>query len=143
MHAHNSEICSRLSPISPLRSTDFGVVTYLARLATPNADWEFSTGCKPTQCPNYGWHRHRMLYFACFHTHIPNFRLLCPPFPQNVIFCLLPMAPRADYGDLFVALHSAESRESYSKRSYCWQNAIGARAAAICNILIHAAGERD
>ena len=33
----------------PLKSTDLGVFTYWARLATPNADWESYPGCEPTQ----------------------------------------------------------------------------------------------
>ena len=38
----------------------------------------------------------------------------------------------------FVALHSAESRQSYSRRSRCWQNGID--NARYCCHVIHAAG---
>ena len=38
----------------------------------------------------------------------------------------------------FVALHSAESRQSYSRRSRCWQNGID--NARYCCRVIHAAG---
>ena len=41
----------------------------------------------------------------------------------------------------FVALHSAESRQSYSRRSRCWQNGID--NARYCWRVIHAAGERS
>ena len=41
----------------------------------------------------------------------------------------------------FVALRSAESRESYSRRSRCWQNGID--TARCCRRVIHAAGERN
>ena len=40
-----------------------------------------------------------------------------------------------------VALHSAESRQSYSRRSRCWQNGID--NARYCCRVIHAAGERS
>ena len=41
----------------------------------------------------------------------------------------------------FVALHSAESHQSYSTRSRCWQNDID--NARYCCRMIHAAGERS
>ena len=41
----------------------------------------------------------------------------------------------------FVALHSAESRQSYSRRSRCWQNYID--TARCCHRVIHAVGERS
>ena len=51
----------------PLKSNDFGVFTYLARLATPNADWESFPGFEPTQRINSsGWHRNHMLLIVCF-----------------------------------------------------------------------------
>ena len=40
-----------------------------------------------------------------------------------------------------VALHLAESRQSYSTRSRCWQNDID--IARCCRRVIHAAGERE
>ena len=33
----------------PPLKTDFGLFTYLARLATPNADWESYPSCESTQ----------------------------------------------------------------------------------------------
>ena len=39
----------------------------------------------------------------------------------------------------FVELHSAESRQSYSKRSRCWQHGID--TARCCRRVTHAAGE--
>ena len=41
----------------------------------------------------------------------------------------------------FVALNSAESRQSYSRRSRCWQN--GTDTARCCLRVIHSAGERS
>ena len=41
----------------------------------------------------------------------------------------------------FVTLNSAESRQSYSRRSRCWQNGI--ETARCCRRAIHAAGERS
>ena len=41
----------------------------------------------------------------------------------------------------FVALHPAESRQSYSRRSRCWQSCID--NARYCCRVIHAAGERS
>ena len=40
----------------------------------------------------------------------------------------------------FVALRSTESRQSYSRRSWCWQNDID--TACCCHRVIHAAGKR-
>ena len=41
----------------------------------------------------------------------------------------------------FVALHSAESRQSYSSRSRCWQHGI--ETARCCRRVTHAAGEQN
>ena len=41
----------------------------------------------------------------------------------------------------FVELHSAESRQSYSRRSRCWQHGI--ETARCCRRVIHAVGERS
>ena len=41
----------------------------------------------------------------------------------------------------FVALQSAESRQSYSRRTRCWQNGID--TGRCCGRVIHAAGERS
>ena len=50
------------------------------------------------------------------------------------------LEPKAAKGT-FVELHSAESRQSYSRRSRCWQHGI--ETARCCRRVIHAAGEQN
>lgn len=44
-----AEYAAGYANFSPLTWTDFGVLTYLARLATPHADWAPYPGCEATQ----------------------------------------------------------------------------------------------
>ena len=67
-------------------------------------------------------------------------RATCARARRTLVLVALSFQSRAAKAT-FVELHSAESRQSYSRRSRCSQNGID--TARCCRRVIHAAGERS
>ena len=75
-----SKYAAGYAKFPPLKSTGFGVLMYLARLATPNVDWE----------PRGGIGTVSAIRLFC-HLIAPNFACIATPWPKfNLWLCLWP-----------------------------------------------------